>query len=154
MMDICVDGKRSPLLVWISTRLKRKPFWSLCLTAMENQKNLDRPGFSHPQAIVLNIFRTVIPCLTFLNGNRVEQISFFTALLYSPAGSGSRKILAEPVLCFTSVEKNSAHLSLRLNLTRVLREWDSKVIHLLNPWIYDFTREWRFIKYENHSFRH
>ena len=79
---------------------------------MKNQKNLDRPGFCHLQATVLNIFGTVIPCLTLLNGNRVEQITFFTALLHSPAGSGSRNILAEPVLCFTSVEKISAHLSL------------------------------------------
>ena len=32
-----------------------KPFWSLCLIAMENQKSLDRPGFSHPQATVEHI---------------------------------------------------------------------------------------------------
>ena len=121
-MDICVDGKRSPLAAWISTGLSRKTVLEFVFDCNGKPKNLARPGFSHLQATVLNIFRTVIPCLTFLNGNRVEQIPFFTALLYSPAGSGSRKILAEPVLCFTSVEKNSAHLSLLLNLTRVLRE--------------------------------
>ena len=32
-----------------------KPFWSVCLIAMENQKSLDRPGFSHPQATVEHI---------------------------------------------------------------------------------------------------
>lgn len=145
--------KKNPLPAWISTRFRRKPVLDFVFD-WKTKKILIGPVFSHPQATVLNIFRTIIPCLTFFNGNRVEQISFFTALLYSPAGSGSKKILAEPVLCFTPVEKNSVHISLRLNLTPVLREWDSKVIHLLNPYSYNVTREWRFIKYENRSFRH